>query len=390
MAAARLSTEARLIQAVRSSDERLSAEAGTARLRPPGGERLGAMRTQAMVAAFYGLDALFIAAFAGLGVLPMTAAWLFGLLGCGLTALFALALHHGLHRRIGGARFTSLQLLSACSLMLGTAALVPQIGVLLLLTMLVALATAAVQMPRRQVLAVTLLIALLALLLLLVHGSAFSLPLADTGQRWLSGLWFSVVLAKIAVINLIGSALREALLQSHQRLAVALEQVRELSEQDELTGLANRRSVMAQLEGLQARLAGGGPPYSVAILDVDHFKRVNDQHGHAVGDAVLREFAQAVAASLRSSDRVARFGGEEFLLVLPGMGNPADAAMSADRVRQAVQQHVWAALAEGLQVTCSIGVAVGQPGDTLAALLQRADVALYRAKAEGRNTVRIQ
>lgn len=348
------------------------------------------MRTQAMVAAFYVLDALFIAAFAGLEVLPTNVAWWFGLAGCGVTGLFALALHHGLHRRIGGARFTSLQLLSACALMLGTAAVVPQIGVLLLLTLLVALATAAVQMPRRQVLAVTLLIALLSMLLLLVHGSAFSLPLADPGQRGLSGLWFSVVLAKIAVINLIGSALREALVQSHQRLAVALAQVRALSEQDDLTGLANRRSVMAQLEGLQARFAGGGPPYSVAILDVDHFKRVNDQHGHALGDAVLQDFARAVAACLRSSDRIARFGGEEFLLLLPGMGNPAAAAASADRVRQAVEQHAWSALAEGLQVTCSIGLTMSRPGDTLAALLQRADVALYRAKAEGRNTVRIQ
>jgi diguanylate cyclase len=373
-----------------SSADHARAEAGAALPRAGGGERLGAMRTQSMVAAFYLLDALFIAGFAALQVVPMAAAWSFGLAGCGLTALFVLGLKRGLHRRIGAARFTSLQLLSACGLMLGTAASVPQIGMLLLLTMLVALATAAVQMPRRQVLSVTLLIGLCALLLLLLHGPAFGLPLARPWERLLSGLWFSVVLAKIAVINLIGSALREALLGSRERLSAALEQVRELSEQDDLTGLANRRSVMAQLEGLLARFAGGGAPFAVAILDVDHFKRVNDQHGHAMGDEVLRHFAQAAAGSLRSSDRVARFGGEEFLLVLPGMGEPAAAEASAERVRQSVQQHVWTAFAEGLQVTCSIGVSVSRPGDTLAALLQRADAALYRAKAEGRNTVRLE
>jgi diguanylate cyclase (GGDEF)-like protein len=271
--------------------------------------------------------------------------------------------------------------------MLATAAAVPAVGLLLLMTLLVALATAAVQMPRRHVLAVTLFVGLCALLLVLVRAEALGLPLADRWERLLSGLWFGVVLAKIAVINLIGSALRQALVDSNQRLGVALAQVRELSERDELTGLANRRSVMVQLEQAVARCNGGGAPLAVALLDVDHFKRVNDRHGHAVGDEVLRGFAGAVAARLRSSDRVARYGGEEFLLLLPGCGEAAAAEQAAHRVRLAVAQHAWDGLVPGLQVTVSAGVSLCQPGDTVAQLLQRADAALYRAKAAGRNTV---
>jgi diguanylate cyclase (GGDEF)-like protein len=352
-----------------------------------GGARPAALRTQWLVLGFYALDAAIMAGFAALGTVPAGLPWVFGLGGAVLTLLFAAAVWRGLHRALGGARFTSAQLLSACALMLATAAAVPQMGVLLFMTTLVALATAAVQMPRRHVLAVTLFVGLCALLLVLVHGPALGLPLADRWERLLSGLWFAIVLAKIAVINLIGSDLRRALLHSNQRLGVALEQLRELSERDELTGLANRRSVMAQLEQAVARCAGGGAPLAVALLDVDHFKRVNDTHGHAVGDQVLRGFAEAVSARLRSSDRVARYGGEEFLLLLPGCAEAAAAQQAAERVRLAVERHPWGGVAEGLRITVSIGVAVCRPGEGAAALLQRADTALYRAKAGGRNAV---
>ena len=352
-----------------------------------GRRRWVALRTQWLVLAFYALDAGLMAGFAVLGSVPAALPWAFGLGGAALTLLFAAAVGLGLHRRLGAARFTSAQLLSACALMLGTAALVPQMGLLLFMTTLVAVATAAVQMPRRHVLGATLSVGLCAVLLVLVHGPALGLPLSDRWERLLSGLWFGIVLAKIAVINLIGSALRQALVDSNRRLGEALEQLRELSERDELTGLANRRAVMAQLEQAVARCAGGGAPLAVALLDVDHFKRVNDTHGHAAGDAVLRAFADAVTARLRSSDRVARYGGEEFLLLLPGCGEPAAAAQAAERARLVVEGHGWDAVAGGLRITVSIGVAVCQPGETAAALLQRADAALYRAKAGGRNRV---
>lgn len=346
-----------------------------------------AMRTQAMVVAFYLLDALLMAGFAAHGVLPSVAALAFGAAGCALTGLFAVVVRLGLHRRWGGARFTTVQLLTACGLMLVTAATVPQIGLLLLLTMVVAVATAALQLPLRHVLAVSGLVASASLALLLVHGSRFGVPLDDAWLRLLSGLWFAVVLGKIAAINLIGAQMRKALSASNARLALALAQVRELSERDELTGLQNRRGILALLTEERARFARGGTAFAVAILDIDHFKRVNDQLGHAMGDEVLRTFAKVLAGNLRSSDRIARFGGEEFLLLLPDTAETSQAVLAAERFRCAVESHPWRDLAAGLELTCSIGLTLSRAGESTAEMLERADASLYRAKAEGRNVV---
>ncbi len=345
------------------------------------------MRTQTMVMAFYATDALLMAGYAWQGVLPFAVAVGFGLAGCGLTALFAFALHRGWHRRMGGARFTTAQVLSTCALKLGTAALAPHIGVLLLLTIVVALSTAALQMQRRHVLAVTMLIALGAGLLMAMQGADLSMPLATPATRALSGLWFAIVAAKIAFIHMIGAQLRAALSASNQRLSLVLTQVQALSEHDELTGLPNRRSMMASLANEIARFDRGGPPFAVALLDLDHFKRVNDRFGHAMGDEVLKAFAQRASSVLRGTDILARHGGEEFLLLLPGSGDLAAATVVAERVRRAVQAHDWAALEPSLTVTCSIGLTLCRPGDTVAPLLARADAALYCAKAGGRNAV---
>lgn len=346
-----------------------------------------AMRTQVMVLAFYILDAVLMAAYAVHGVLPSQAAVAFGAAGCGLTGLFAAVVRLGVHRRLGGAWFTTLQLLSACSLMLATAAAVPQIGMLLMLTMIVAVATAALQLPLRHVLAVSGFIAVFSLVLMWTHGNRFGMPLDDGWLRLLSGIWFALVLGKIATINLIGTQMRKALAASNARLAQALTQVRELSERDELTGLQNRRSILTLLTEERARFARGGPAFAVAIMDIDHFKRVNDRYGHATGDEVLRTFANIASGILRSTDRIARFGGEEFLLLLPNTPDARLAGLAAERFRCAVETHPWADVAADLAVTCSIGLTISRAGEEAAEMLERADAALYRAKSEGRNTV---
>ena len=346
-----------------------------------------AMRTQVMVLAFYLADTIIMAAYAAHGLLPAATPVAYGVAGCGIVGLSALVVRLGLNRRMGGASFTTLQLLSACGLMVITAAAVPQIGLLLLMTLIVAVATAALQLPLRHVLAVSALVATCSLALLEVRGDRFGIPLGDGWLRLLSGLWFAVILAKIAAINLIGTQMRNALSASNARLAVALKQVRELSERDELTGLHNRRNILALLAEERARFARGGAAFAVAILDIDHFKRVNDRFGHAMGDTVLRAFAKTTASKLRTTDHLARYGGEEFLLLLPVTGKEALAQQAAERLRCAVAEHPWSELAPDLKVTCSIGVTLSRAGEDVAGMLERADAALYRAKAGGRNAV---
>ena len=160
-----------------------------------------------------------------------------------------------------------------------------------------------------------------------------------------------------------------------------------LASTDELTGLPNRRSLLAFGAELVRRAQRHGFPLSLLMIDVDHFKRVNDSHGHAVGDDVLRQLATALPGALRGRDRLGRFGGEEFMVLLP-QASLADAAQIAERMRNAVASTPLVVAAGTLHLTVSIGVSELLPGsDSVAALLERADAALYRAKEGGRNAV---
>ena len=154
---------------------------------------------------------------------------------------------------------------------------------------------------------------------------------------------------------------------------------------DPLTGLANRRAAHAALEQLVARSQRTGAPLSVLSLDLDHFKAVNDTYGHDVGDLVLVEFADVLTGSCRLSDTVARFGGEEFLLLLPDTATDG-ALVVAHRIQQAMRAMITPT--SGHRMTASIGAATLQPLETPAELLHRADNALYQAKAAGRDQVR--
>ncbi|MFC6663303.1 GGDEF domain-containing protein [Deinococcus multiflagellatus] len=142
---------------------------------------------------------------------------------------------------------------------------------------------------------------------------------------------------------------------------------------------------MNRLQAVWAQ-AQQGQSSCVALLDIDHFKSVNDRFGHAVGDEVLTRVAQRLSAELREGDSLARFGGEEFLLILPGLG-PKEARRVCERLRTTLSTLDWRALAPGLQVTGSFGVAAVRPGAAVKDILQAADAALYAAKAAGRDTV---
>ncbi len=159
-----------------------------------------------------------------------------------------------------------------------------------------------------------------------------------------------------------------------------------LARSDALTGLPNRRAMEAQVGALLANSRLAQRPLAVALIDIDHFKSVNDRFGHAAGDDVLREIGQVMRAELRGIDIVGRWGGEEFLLLAPEQSISAAAAL-VDRVRRAVSLHTFV---HGETVTVSIGLAQALGDDDEARLMQRADQALYRAKEAGRNRVEMQ
>ena len=167
------------------------------------------------------------------------------------------------------------------------------------------------------------------------------------------------------------------------------ERYREMAERDPLTELYNRRHVDERLAALLQSLREGGPSVAVAMLDVDHFKRINDTLSHEVGDVVLRTLGgilrQAVAGVPGAI--AARLGGEEFLLILPGL-SPVEVRMRCERVRLEVSGHDWSPIAAGLGVTVSLGVAIApEDATTSSSLLRAADVRMYVAKRDGRNRV---
>jgi two-component system cell cycle response regulator len=158
---------------------------------------------------------------------------------------------------------------------------------------------------------------------------------------------------------------------------------------DELTGLYNRRYLFAHLDELMGRVNDDGTGAALLLFDIDHFKQVNDAHGHAAGDDVLRELAARALSTVRSVDLVARLGGEEFVVVMPETSS-AIVAVVAERLRLAVANEPFIARGrgEGLHITISIGATTAiAGGDDRDRLLKRADLALYEAKATGRNRV---
>jgi diguanylate cyclase (GGDEF)-like protein len=165
-------------------------------------------------------------------------------------------------------------------------------------------------------------------------------------------------------------------------------QLAHLARHDPLTGLGNRRSLQQDLGVLHARSQRYGRRFALAMCDIDRFKAYNDTHGHQAGDQALRAVAATIAQEVRGGDGVYRYGGEEFLVVLPEQ-TLATALVAVERVRSAVERLAipQPAAGPGGRLTLSAGIAAFDPGDaiTAEALLQRADAALYRAKAAGRN-----
>jgi diguanylate cyclase len=222
--------------------------------------------------------------------------------------------------------------------------------------------------------------------LLLMTDKAIAMPMTTWTDRALVLACAVTALGRCASTGLYGSSMREALFKRGNELKKAHARIEELAQVDELTGLLNRRYIMKSLNEQMARAQRTGLTCSVAIIDLDFFKRINDQFGHPVGDEVLRTFAITLSANLRTIDKFGRYGGEEFLVILPDTTKD-EAVRILDRLRSIVSEVDWATLSGMMNVTMSGGISEVRQQDSADDILARADAALYRAKDAGRNRV---
>lgn len=253
---------------------------------------------------------------------------------------------------------------------------------LVLLLVVIAFCTFAMHPRQTLLLSAIALVSLAALMLWLVNSDPAHFPATIES---LSFAFFATGLLTVTALTGEMNKLRARLKSQKQDLLRAVDTIRTLATIDELTSLANRRYMNEILEREQRRTGHHGTT-CIALLDIDFFKRVNDGHGHAAGDAVLRAFAGAARAELRATDVLARWGGEEFLLLLPST-NLAEAQVVLARMALRVAAMTVPDFAGLAAVSFSAGVAARHDNEDFADTVQRADRALYASKTAGRNRV---
>ncbi|MGN6390203.1 MAG: diguanylate cyclase [Burkholderiaceae bacterium] len=216
-----------------------------------------------------------------------------------------------------------------------------------------------------------------------VAGVPFPAPRIDDMPRLyaLSAISLAMTISVYLVI------LETSIARFARKWSDAVVVIRDMAIRDELTGVCNRREILrlAELEREHAQRKTPAAALCVCLIDLDYFKSVNDRFGHGVGDAVLRAFAAAMQDGIRKTDHFGRYGGEEFLLVLPGVDGPR-AGLLAEKLRQRIAQLAFPEM-PGLSVTISIGIAQFADGESLPRTIFRADRALYEAKDGGRDQV---
>jgi diguanylate cyclase (GGDEF)-like protein len=341
---------------------------------------------QVMIAASYMLDALVLLLYAHAGTVPVFVGPAFAVAGLSSVAFYLALSETGFTERFKDHYFVVPQLFISVAIMLAFTWLAPEVGVMFLCTLFTVFNFGSLRStPWQTALAWTAMTAGLAWLFLMTD-KPIGLPHHGPIERFATMLVFALTIGRCMFLGIFSSSMRASLYQSGQKLKEAYRRIEELAELDELTGAFNRRCVMRVLGEEIARTHRHGQPCSIALIDLDWFKRINDAHGHPTGDEVLRTFAITMFANIRTIDRFGRYGGEEFLLVLPN--TPVEAAARLlDRLRAIVADLDWSAFSPGMRVTFSAGVATLRTDEHSDSFLARADKALYASKAQGRNRI---
>jgi diguanylate cyclase (GGDEF)-like protein len=307
---------------------------------------------------------------------------------CGLTVIgfFAVLSETNFSDRFEDHYLTVFQVVSHVAIQLGFLLAVPKIAFAFISVLFLIFGFGALRMTSRQATITWTLATTGLIVVFLFTDLPVGMPVSTQTERLAAMLCFVLIIGQCAYVGLFGSTLRKTLYRRSVELKAAYRRIEELAEVDELTGAFNRRCIMRMLEEEISRAHRLNAPCAIALIDLDWFKRINDAYGHPTGDEVLRTFAITVFANVRAIDRFGRYGGEEFLLVLPDTTQQSAVGM-LDRLRAIIAELEWSAFSAGMSVTMSAGVTVLRAKENSDNVLARADSALYAAKAQGRNRI---
>ena len=341
---------------------------------------------QGMIAASYLVDALVLLIYAQAGTIPSAVSSAFAVCGLLSVACYVVLSETGFTERFKDHYFVAPQLIVSTAILLAFAYIAPEVGMMFLCTLFVVFNFGSLRSTPRQTAIFWTAMALGLAGLFLLTDKPISMPHGTYLERFATMSVFVLTIGRCMFLGIFSSAMRQSLYQSGLKLKQAYKRIEELAELDELTGSFNRRCIIRMLDDEIARAHRSQTPCSIALIDLDWFKRINDAYGHPTGDEVLRTFAITMFANIRPIDKFGRYGGEEFLLILPD-APPHGACRMLDRLRAIIADLDWSAFSPGMRVTISAGVATFRADENPDAFLARADSALYTAKAQGRNRI---
>lgn len=347
-------------------------------------------RAAVVVAVFasYAIDTLFLCFFYALGKVGLAVPAGYAAAALAHMLVFGFLHLSGISDRARNPHLTGWQMMVALAIQLTAMVCAPAIRAYFLGIIILIFAFGALRLTLRGALLLWLLTCAMttAVVLHLPGPLALAPTSADLYENLTIGVAFSFVLLRCVLLNYYATLLRLRMSKQTLQLAERVRVAQELATRDALTGALNRGAILPMVNAGLGLVLRGTTPCAIAMVDIDHFKAINDSHGHPVGDRVLQQLVPTMEKCIRPTDRIARYGGEEFLLYLPSTDSGAARQLS-ERLRTAVARHEFPGESQAIRVTISVGVTQIIDRDTVDSALSRADRLLYMAKNAGRNCV---
>lgn len=344
----------------------------------------------AISAGSYATDFLTIALFVWLKVAPVDVLLAHGAAALTVNGIFFALFKSGYSLRYNDPNMAHAQVAAGVAIQLLGMWMAPQLAFMFLSLLFIVFTFGTLRFSTREAFGSILLIIPVVLAVLFSVRDRIEIPHANVYELLVVGFSYCTTLLRCAGVGLFGGAMRVQLHRQNKQLREFADKIEHMANYDELTGILNRRSICRlideQLNSNSTDKAQTPEQLFIALLDLDHFKQINDRYGHNVGDEVLKSFTDMLQGLLRKNDRVGRYGGEEFLLLFTAESRE-QAETIVDRVRAEIAGRGWEHILPNFAVTLSAGIAGHRHGEGMRELIQRADVALYAAKHRGRNCV---